>query len=265
MRIRFRGSIFAGIAVLVASLIALAQGAGQSAAPKAAVGASGADLSGVWRRSRRPPDTKRRYTLFDLALSLPTNDLVLTPWGETQFKANKPNVGPNAVTLAASNDPDRKCFPPGVPRVYLERGEPFELLQVPGRVVQVFEYDHFVRQIYADGRKHPDDPAPTWMGDSIGKWEGNTFVVDTVGFNDRTWLDYAGHPHSDALHVVERFQRPDHNTLQIDLTIEDPKAYTKSWGGRMVFELKPEWTLGEMVCEDNGNFDEIQKRTEPDK
>jgi hypothetical protein len=132
-------------------------------------------------------------------------------------------------------------------------------------MVMVFEYDHFVRQIYADGRKHAEEPVPTWMGDSIGRWEGNTLVVDTVGFNDQTWLDYSGHPHSDALHVVERFQRVDHNTLKIDLAIEDPKAYTKPWGGRMLFELKPDWTIGEAVCEDNGNFLDLQKKVEPGK
>jgi hypothetical protein len=189
----------------------------------------------------------------------------MTPWGESEFKANKPNVGPNAVLLADTNDPDTKCFPPGVPRIYLERREPFEILQIAGRVVMIFEYDHFVRQIYVEGHRHPKDPTPTWMGDSIGRWEGNTLIVDTVGFNDKTWLDYAGHPHSDALHVVERLRRVDHDTLEIDVTIDDPKTYTKPWGGRMFFELKPSWILGEVVCEDNGSFLDLQKRIEVKK
>ncbi len=263
MRNRLTGAILAVVAALAPSSFGLAQAAKQQGAAKAQATGSSADLTGIWRRIRRAPDNARRYTNFELALSLPTKDLAMTSWGESKFKANKPNVGPNAVPLADSNDPDIKCTPPGVPRIYVERGEPFEILQVPGRMVMVFEYDHFVRQIYADGRKHPEDAVPTWMGDSIGRWEGNTLVVDTVGFNDQTWLDYSGHPHSDALHVVERFQRVDHNTLQIDLTIEDQKAYTKPWGGRMLFELKPDWTIGEVVCEDNGNFLELQKKVEP--
>jgi hypothetical protein len=98
------------------------------------------------------------------------------------------------------------------------------------------------------------------MGDAIGKWEGDTLVIDTIGFNDKTWVDMSGHPHSDAMHLVERIRRVDHNTLQNDLTIEDPKAYTKPWGGRLIFVLKPGWSLGEMVCEDNINFSDFQKQ-----
>lgn len=186
----------------------------------------------------------------------------MTPWAEAKYMANKPNLGPRAVSLAETNDPMAQCFPPGVPRIYLIRGEPLEITQMPGRVIMLFEYDHFVRQIYTDGRQHPADPAPTYMGDSIGRWEGNTLVVDTVGFNDKTWLDNDGHPHSDALHVVERIQRVNHNTLTIETTIDDPKAYTKPWGGHAILELKPDWTLGELVCEDNVTFADMQKKAE---
>jgi hypothetical protein len=103
------------------------------------------------------------------------------------------------------------------------------------------------------------------MGDSIGKWEGDTLVVDTVGFNDKTWLDNDGHPHSEDLHVVERIRRASHDTLTFDITIDDPKAYTKSWSGHMIFELKPGWNLGEMVCEDNITFSDMQKKSEAGK
>ena len=140
-----------------------------------------------------------------------------------------------------------------------------EIMQTPGRVVMLYEYDHFVREIYTDGRQHPKDLNSTWMGDSIGKWEGDTLVVDSVGFNDKTWLDNDGHPHTDELHVVERVHRTSHDTLTIDVTIDDPKAYTKPWGGHMIFELKPDWNLGEMVCEDNITFSDLQKKTEGGK
>jgi hypothetical protein len=98
---------------------------------------------------------------------------------------------------------------------------------------------------------HKKDLAPTWMGDSIGRWEGDTLVVDTVGFNDRTWLDQVGHPHSDALHLVERIRRHDHDTLQIDFTFDDPKAYTQPWTGEKLFKLRLDWNISEYVCEDN--------------
>ena len=91
----------------------------------------------------------------------------------------------------------------------------------------MFEYDHYQRLIYTNRREHPKDLDLSWMGDSIGHWEGSTRVVDTVGLNDKTWLDQVGHPHSTALHVVERLHRVDRETLVDDITIDDPKAYTK--------------------------------------
>jgi hypothetical protein len=142
------------------------------------------------------------------------------------------------------------CLPPGVPRILL-MPFPMQIAQLPGEVLMIFEYDHFIRAIYTDGRPHPKDLDPTWMGDSIGKWEGDTLLVDTIGFNDKTWLDMVGHPHSDALHLSERIRRVDRDTLQDDLTINDPKAYTKTWTGQQIFELKPSWHLGEYICEDN--------------
>ena len=237
-----------------------AETAEQAAAAAAHTAGPTPDLTGVWSRSRRPPDNAHRYTLFQLIFSISLEEPPMTSWAEARYKATKPEFGPRAVPLADSNDPIASCFPPGLPRIYLIRGEPMEIVQVAGRVIMLFEYDHFVRQIYTDGRPHNTDLGPTWMGDAIGKWEGDTLVIDTIGFNDKTWLDMAGHPHSDALHLVERIRRVDHNTLQNDLTIEDPKAYTKPWGGRLIFVLKPGWNLGEMVCEDNINFSDFQKQ-----
>ena len=140
-----------------------------------------------------------------------------------------------------------------------------EIMQIPGRVVMLFEYDHFVRQIFTDGRQHVQDMPPSWMGDSIGKWEGNTLVVDTTGFNDKTWLDLVGHPHTDALHLVERLRRVSHDTMTIDISIDDPKAYTRPWVSHSVYELKPEWTIGEVICEDDAGFTSMEKMLEPGK
>jgi hypothetical protein len=135
-----------------------------------------------------------------------------------------------------------------------------EIVQVPGRVIVLFEFDHFTRQIYTDGRGHDKDLPPTWMGDSIGSWEGDTLVVDTTDFNDKTWIDRGGRPHSDALHVVERIRRVDHDTLEDNLTMEDPKAYTKPWSGQIIFQLKPKWKLMEMACADNVNFQDVEQK-----
>ena len=264
MRIGLKAWLALSVAVLAFSPVLLSQTAVKAGVASPPAASSAPDLSGVWRRSRKAPDKARKYTIYDLAMSLTSEKPPMTPWAESKYKANKPNLGPRAVSLAETNDPITHCFPPGVPRIYLIRGEPMEITQVSGRVVMLFEYDHFVRQIYTDGRPHQDS-APTYMGDAIGKWEGNTLVVDTVGFNDKTWLDNDGHPHSDALHVVERIQRVNHNTLTIDTMIDDPKAYTNPWGGHATFELKPDWTIGELVCEDNDTFVDMQKKAEANK
>jgi hypothetical protein len=264
MRNRLMGPILAVVALASLS-VALAQTSQKPEAAKPQTATSTKDLTGVWRRSRRAPDKARRYTIYELIFTLTSEKPPMTPWAEAKFNTAKPNVGPNAVTLAQTNDPITNCFPPGVPRIYLIRGEPVEIMQTPGRVVILYEYDHFVREIYTDGRQHPKDLNSTWMGDSIGKWEGDTLVVDSVGFNDKTWLDNDGHPHTQDLHVVERLRRASHDTLTIDVTIDDPKAYAKPWGGHMIFELKPDWNLGEMVCEDNITFSDMQKTTESGK
>jgi hypothetical protein len=114
-----------------------------------------------------------------------------------------------------------------------------------------FERDHLWRQIWTDGRGHPKDLVSTWLGDSIGKWEGDTFVVDTVDFNDKSWLDSYGHPHSEQLHLVERYRRMDHETLTMQLVIDDPKAYTATWvSDTKIYKLlsKDKAVLGEFFC-----------------
>jgi hypothetical protein len=264
MRICLLGLMLAVVALAASSPATFAQSINSGGA-KAQATAPPADLSGVWRRSRRPPDKARKYTIYELVFTISNENPPMTPWAEEKFKANKPNVGPNSVSIAETNDPIVQCFPPGVPRIYLIRGEPVEIANIPGRVLMLFEYDHFVRNIYTNGRQHPKDLNPSWMGDSIGRWEGDTLVVDTVGFNDKTWLDNDGHPHTEDLHVVERLRRVNHDTLTIDTTIEDPKAYTKPWGGRATYELKPDWNLGEMVCADNVTYSDMQQKSEGGK
>ena len=164
------------------------------------------------------------------------------PWGEERVKA-----GPQKDTLVVL------CIPPGVPRVWTEP-YPFEIITLPERVLVIYEYQHLIRQIFTDGRDHPKDLTPTYMGNSVGKWEGNTLVVDTIGFNDKTWIDGTKHPHSDALHVVERIQRVGHEILKVDITIDDPKTYVKPWMAQRIFDLKPGWEISEQVCEENNTY-----------
>jgi hypothetical protein len=211
------------------------------------------DLSGVWY----PSAINTFQFQWTDSQGMPLKDLPMTPWAEEKFKANRP-IGPN--TAINSNDPDFSCFPSGIPKAYLY-SYPVELIPTPGRLIMFFEYGHNVRQIFTDGRNHQKDANPTWMGDSIGHWEGDTLVVDSLGFNEKTWLDYNGHPHSEAMHIVELIRRPGHDTLLIDLTLDDPKAYTIPLHTTRKLILKPSWNIMESVCEDNSaNFFDYEKR-----
>src|SRR5665213_1742151 len=212
---------------LLAALICLPVAFGQNAAsPKTAKDAvSPRDFSGVWTQDRMS------NSLLAKGVEPP-----LTAWGKAQLSEHQPAHGDDQTLT--STDPVHSCFPPGIPRLYFEPF-PMEIMQVPGRMVFVFEYDHFVRYIYTDGRQHPPDLSPSWMGNAVGHWDGDTFVVDTISFNDKTWLDRVGNPHSDALHLTERFRRTDHDTLVDDITIDDAKAYTRPWTAQRTFKLKP--------------------------
>jgi hypothetical protein len=230
------GMVLAVILLACAGLSARFLGNGKNVQEaKTAESAAAPDFSGVWMGRQS-------------AITFTSKEPPLQPWAEAKFRTVKPGYGPRATP--DSEDPILACAPPGVPRIMLIPF-PMQIVQIPGEVIMIFEYDHFVRQIFLDRREHLKGIAPTWMGDSIGHWEGDTLVIDTSGFNDKTWLDQVGHPHSDALHLIERIRRPDHDTLVDDLTIDDPKTYTRPWSGQQVFKLRPGWHLLEYVCEDN--------------
>ena len=201
------------------------------------------DIAGTWQLA--DTETMFRWTALN-------EDPPLQPWAEERTRANFEAGNPG--------DPETKCFPSGMPRIFVHQ-YPIEILQLPGRVIMLFEYDHFVRQIWMDGREHPreEELDHTWMGHSIGSWDGETLVVDSVGFNDKTWLDNAGHPHTEALRVVERIRRVEHDTLQIDFTIDDPKAYTRPWSGQRIFRFRPGWEIAEQVCVDTFLWEEPGK------
>ncbi len=212
------------------------------------------DLSGVWMDDHpRPNKVEERWWVYKFTKEEPP----MTAWGQAQLDAAKTSFGPHPVPLAQTNDPVyHTCEPLGFPRIFLYP-LPMQIVQTKGETIMVFEYDSVRHQIFTDGRPHDSALGPLWMGDSIGHWEGDTLVTDTVNFNDKTWLDRMGHAHSDQLHVTERIRRIDHDHLVDDLTIDDPKAYTKPWTGHLTFVLKPKWTLAEAFCEDEESFEAI--------
>jgi hypothetical protein len=221
MRNRLMGIVLGLFIVLSGSANVSAQTKETAAPAKAASSSNTPDLSGVWMRDA-PPATAMQYWIYELNQEEPP----MTEWGKAQFKAAKSSFGSHEYPLEETNDPVlRNCYPPGVPRVYMHPF-PFQFIQTPGEVVMLFEVDSLRREIYTDGKPRDPDLVPLWMGSSIGHWEGDTLVVDTANFNDRTWIDRIGHPHSDQLHVVERFRRTAHDHLVDDITIDDPKAYT---------------------------------------
>jgi len=248
---------------LIFSSTASAQTNQTSKLPAAASSDQAHDLSGVWMLDRpRPNKEVERYWIYELNLEEPP----MTAWGEAKYKATKSSFGTRSYPLAETNDPIfHTCTPPGFPRIFLHPF-PMEVIQTPGEVIMLFEYDSIRHQIFTDGRPHDTTLGPLWMGDSIGHWEGDTLVADTVNFNDKTWLDRIGHPHSDALHVVERIRRINHDHLIDDITIDDPKAYTKPWSAHLDFLLRPKWTLAEQFCEDQDTFQNIENdETSPAK
>jgi hypothetical protein len=215
------------------------------------------DLSGVWMQDRpRLTTVVQRYWIYEFTLEEPP----MTAWGEAQYKAAKSSFGTHSFPIAETNDPIyRSCSPTGFPRAFFH-AFPLQIVQVPGEVIMLFEWDSLRHQIFTDGRPHDTTLGPLWMGDSIGHWEGDILVADTVNFNEKTWLDRVGHPHSDALHVIEHIRRVDHDHLEDEITIDDTKAYTRPWTGRIVFALKPKWTLAEEFCEDSSSFQSIENQ-----
>lgn len=162
------------------------------------------------------------------------------------------------------DDPSGRCLLVGVPRI-TSMPLPIKIIQTKDEVTFLYETFHAFRVIPTDGRKHPDDIDPSFMGDSVGGWEGNTLVVDVIGFNDKTWLGAGGASlHSDALHVVERYERVDYDTITYNVLIEDPKVFTKSWNTAPSFlSLRPGERLREYECiadnQDIQRFEELLK------
>jgi hypothetical protein len=195
------------------------------------------ELAGLWRPS--PGLTG------DIAKNLKPGDVPFQPWAEALYKQRR--------ATESKDDPTANCIVGGVPRSDLV-GYPFKILQVPGMVAILYEAVHAYRQIFTDGRELPEDPNPTWFGYSVGHWEGDAFVVQTSGFNDKGWLDNAGKPATDSLHVTERFVRRDFGHMDIQITIDDPKAYTKPWSVTQPLAYQADTELLEYICNENNRY-----------
>ncbi|HEY4365515.1 MAG TPA: hypothetical protein VGN17_31430 [Bryobacteraceae bacterium] len=194
------------------------------------------DMSGLWRQ---PNGVK--YTI-NLDADLKPGDVVMQPWAAALYKERQDNI--------SKDDPVGYCNFPGVPQMEAVP-YPYKIIYGQGTIDILYEAFHTFRQIFMDGRELPKDPNPTWFGYSVGRWDGDTLVVETAGMNDKTWIDTGGHPHSEALHVTERFTRKDFGHIDLQIRIDDPKAYTKPWTVTYGLALMPDTEMLEYVCNEN--------------
>ena len=207
------------------------------------------DLSGVWLPQPdpkgKPENVENTVTpryFVNIMADVNPAEVPTTPWGAALLKERLESQG--------KLDPIARCQPTGVPAV----GTiplPYKIIQAPNLIVILYEENTVYRQVFLDGRPLPKDPDPRWMGYSIGRWEGDALVVDSRGFRDGGWLDRMGHPHSSDLHVIERFRRPDAGHLEIDVTIDDPRAYNKPITYTQRQGLIPDEDLFEYFCTEN--------------
>jgi hypothetical protein len=163
----------------------------------------------------------------------------MQPWAAEKYKAVREGRGPTDFGRQMFDPNFTGCQPEGPTDMMVDNRRIIEIRQFPDEVLLLFDEDHWVRRVYMDGRAHPDGYVTSWMGHSIGRYEGDTLVIDTVGVNDKTWIDRLGHPHSDAMHLVERLRRLNEQSLEYEYTIDDPKTYKKSWTRKLVEDLQP--------------------------
>jgi hypothetical protein len=194
------------------------------------------DLAGFW------VPTERVKHLQNLAADLKPGSVPLQPWAEAVYKER--------IETNGKDHPGVRCWPSGIPEKN-NIPDGLKVVQTPDLMLFLHESRTIYRQIFTDGRPLPKDAQPTWMGYSIGKWEGDTFVVETIGQNGKTWLDMRGLLATEALRVIERFTRPNIGHIDIDVTIDDPKAYTRPWNVKLSWTLLPDTDLIESICEEN--------------
>jgi hypothetical protein len=216
-------------------------------APRSARGTP--DLSGVWLPEPDPKGQREgvEHTVFPRYLMDVTQDLehagsTLLPGAEARYRER--------LARDSADDPIANCQPAGTPRIF-SLAKPTKIIETPGAMLLLHEHDTTFRQIFTDGRPLPEDPLPTWMGYSIGRWEGDTFVATTAGLTDRSWLDVQGHPHTEALVLTERFRRIDLGHLDVEVTYTDPGTFKAPLTITQKLRLLPGQELIEYFCADN--------------
>jgi hypothetical protein len=197
------------------------------------------DLSGVWEMYA---ESQMPKLLLNLAADLKPGDVQFLPWAESLYKER--------VATNSKDHPGAQCLPSGIPEKDTVPA-PYKIVQTPDLIVFLYESRTIYRQIFTDGRPLPTEAQPAWQGYSVGHWDGDTLVMESAGFNGRTWLDMAGHPATEALHVTERFTRRDVGHMDLKITINDPKAYAKPWTVDAKIHLLPEDDVIEYICEEN--------------
>jgi hypothetical protein len=216
-------------------------------APAPRTGDGRPDLAGVWQSTSDPKDpaggiegiVAPKY-MIDILRDYKVAPMTAWAAGIHQER--------NANKL--QDNPMIRCLPAGVPRLDAYT-HPFKIVQTRDLIVILYESQTLFRQIFLDGRALPKDPEPSWLGYSIGRWDGDVLVVETVGFNDKTWLDGGGHPHSEAMRLTERFRRRDVGHMEIEITIDDPKAYTTQIRYVQPQRLLVDGELIEYICNEN--------------
>ena len=220
------------------------------------------DLSGVWHVQSESLEEKRRLfgpdfgTIFvpgmeptttskyaqDVLVDYRPGEIVLTPEADAIYTRRR---------RGQEISPTELCLPAGVPRATL-LSEVHKIVQAPGLIIVMHELDGGMsRQIYTDGRPLPKDPSPSWLGYSVGRWEDDTLVVDTIGFNERAWLDSRGHPRSEAMHITEKYRRRDVGHLDVEITMDDPKSYNRPITFKVTHLLQADSDILEYVCNEN--------------
>ncbi|HLI84329.1 MAG TPA: hypothetical protein VKV17_10450 [Bryobacteraceae bacterium] len=215
------------------------------------------DLSGLWRNESAPAEVLKRLIpdatngageeplsqyFINILSDFQPEEALLRPAALAAFRERNRNF--------SKVSPISHCLPEGMPLVEMAPA-PYKVVQTPGLIVMLYERDTTYRQVYTDGRKLPDDPQPTWLGYAVGKWQGDSLVVDSIGFNNRGWLDARGHTHSEALHLTERFHRLNFGEMELQLTIDDPQTYTKPFTIALKQHLLADSDLLESFCAEN--------------
>jgi len=224
----------------------MAQTASPSSTGTRQAGTQRPDFSGIWARL----PSSRQISNSDM---FHPDEPPLTPWAQEKYRVIRKGIADPSQQAREDIDPilEPYCMVPGFPRIYLRPGA-MEIVQTPNALYMNFDEHSQSRRIPMDGRKHLANAPPSFMGNSIGWWDGDTIVIETVGLNDLTWLDGMGHPHSMELRIDERIRKIAADTMKVEFLFTDPQAFTRPWSGEKVFEQRPDWELMEyVICENS--------------